>query len=473
MTEASEGQRATGVASAGSRPASTSDDAASAGGTTSAAAASHGGTPGSGKAVAGTSVTGTSASGPSDSGTTAPDVAAGPSKAVVGPFTLRELVFGGGVALIFIGTLLPFIGGRVLYTNFWSSASLFFIGIGILLPVVALALVAARRLGSSGLRVGSLSVDQFASVTAVLAATFFFLQTVTAYHVGPLVALIGSLGMLAATVAGPFLPVLKDDFADRPEVPALTAARPITAARPRPPKPAKPAAELEAGPVPSSSRTDSPSPAGVNPAAAGVRQNGAGLYGAGGAGAVGAGAAAAGQSGMERSSSTPSSTGAAARDAGQVGAHAVGSSYADADTEGLEDRSGRPDEARVGETRVHEVVTDGTRTFAAADSSGTSSSTSSGGSSSTSSGEERGRQEPITATRSADEEPVVEAFWFAVGSQRPVYDEQNGREVFKLQPGDWEVGIEDRGNEFLVQDKRTGAVGILRDLRNIERAPRD
>jgi hypothetical protein len=35
------------------------------------------------------------------------------------------------------------------------------------------------------------------------------------------------------------------------------------------------------------------------------------------------------------------------------------------------------------------------------------------------------------------------------------------------------VGIEDRGSEFLVQDKRTGAVGILRDLRNIERAPRD
>ncbi|MHA7208662.1 PrgI family protein [Arthrobacter sp. MDT1-65] len=479
MTEASEGQRATGVASAGSRPAPTSDDAVSAGGTTSAAAASAGGTPGPGKAVAGTSATGTSASvlsasGTSDSGTAPADVATGPSKAVVGPFTLRELVFGGGVALVFLGTLLPFIGGRVLYTNFWSSASLFFIGIGILLPVVALALVAARRLGSSGLRVGSLSVDQFASVTAVLAATFFFLQTVTAYHVGPLVALVGSLGMLAATVVGPFLPVLKDDFTDRPEIPALPAARPITAARPRPPKPAKPAAEVEAGPAPSSSRTNSSSPAGVNPAAAGVRQNGAGLYGAGGAGAVGAGAAAAGQSGMERSSSTPSSTGTAARDAGQVGAHAVGSTSAD--TDGPQDGSARSDTARVGETRVHDVVNDGTRTFTAADSSkapGGSSGDSSSTSSSDSSGEERGRQEPITATRSADEEPVVEAFWFAVGSQRPVYDEQNGREIFKLQPGDWEVGIEDRGSEFLVQDKRTGAVGILRDLRNIERAPRD
>ena len=45
--------------------------------------------------------------------------------------------------------------------------------------------------------------------------------------------------------------------------------------------------------------------------------------------------------------------------------------------------------------------------------------------------------------------------------------------VFVLQPGDWEVGIEDRGHEFLVQDKRTGRIGVMRDLRNIERAPRE
>ncbi|MDQ0736043.1 hypothetical protein [Arthrobacter agilis] len=459
MTEASEGKRATGVASAGARPGSVHGDGASVTGTT-----------GSDPSASGTTVAGTPGS-----DTTTADAPEGASKAVAGPFTLRELIFGGGVALVFIGTLLPFIGGRVLYTNFWSSASLFFIGIGILLPVIALALLAARRLGSSGLRVGSLSVDQFASVASVLAATFFFLQTATAYQVGPLVALIGSLGMLAATVVAPFLPVLKDDFADRPEVPARTAARPITPARPRPPKPAKPAPQGETGSVPGD--TDEPSPAKVNPAAAGVRQNGAGLYGAGGAGAVGAGAAAAGQSGMERGTSTPIASGTATSSgtpagearaddrsaAGQTGAHAVGSSSGDGATDGSAVSSAtstpaQPDAARSEATRVHEVVRDdATRNHAAADASV----------------EEKSRQEPITATRSADEEAVVEAFWFAVGSQRPVYDEQTGREVFRLQPGDWEVGIEDRGSEFLVQDKRTGAVGILRDLRNIERAPRD
>jgi hypothetical protein len=393
----------------------------------------------------------------------------GPSEAVVGPFTLRELVFGGGVALVFIGTLLPFVDGRVQYTTFWSSASLFFVGIGILLPIIALALLAGRRLGSAGLRVGSLSVDQFASVTAVLAGTFFFLQTVTAFQVGPLVALIGSLAMLAGTVAGPFLPTIRNDFADRPEVPAHPVARPMTAARPRPSKPAKPVSDPNTVPVsgPESSRQAEHSR--VNPAAAAVRQNGAGLYGAGGAGVVGAGPAASGQSGLEREASRgpvadePSGASPAAGTA-STGASAVSTgSPVGSDGDGPA-AAGTPDAASshsapaaAQETRVHDVVQDDpTREHTASIQS-----------------PERSRQEPITATRSAEEEPVVEAFWFAVGSPRPVFDEQTGREIFTLQPGDWEVGISDRGQEFLVQDKRTGAVGILRDLRNIERAPRD
>jgi hypothetical protein len=35
------------------------------------------------------------------------------------------------------------------------------------------------------------------------------------------------------------------------------------------------------------------------------------------------------------------------------------------------------------------------------------------------------------------------------------------------------VGIEDRGTEFLVQDKRTGQIGVMRNLANIERAPQE
>ncbi|MHA7217683.1 hypothetical protein ACX80L_02205 [Arthrobacter sp. MDT1-48-3] len=409
--------------------------------------------------------------GPSGTTATRQAGAIGPSEAVLGPFTLREAVFGGGVALVFIGTLLPFIDGMVRYANFWNSGPLFFIGIGILLPVIALALLAGRRLGSAGLRVGSLSVDQFASVTAVLAATYFFLQTVTDFHPGPLLALIGSLAMLAATVTAPFLPVFRNDFAERPEVPAPAAARPITAARPRPkqPKQPKPEAGAKTRQAPT---TSGPGTAGVNPAAAAVLQNGAGLYGAGGAGAVGAGAAASGQSGMERGASqgTPTHndpvTGTTTAE--PSGSSAVGrgseATPEDAGTRTSDSSDLNASEAVPSQTttpaadatRVHDVVRDDLP-----------------GSSAAETAEERSHQEPITATRFAEEEPVVEAFWFAVGSPRPVVDEQTGREVFTLQPGDWEVGIEDRGSEFLVQDKRTGSVGILRDLRNIERAPRD
>ncbi|MHA7283364.1 cation diffusion facilitator family transporter [Arthrobacter sp. TMS2-4] len=421
----------------------------------------------------------------------------GRSRALVGPFTLREVLFGGGVLLVFIGTLLPFLDGIVRYENFWNTAPLFFVGIGILLPVIALALVAGRRLGSSGLRVGSLSVDQFASVSSVLAATYFFLQTVTQFHAGPLVALIGGLIMLTATVLAPFLPVLKDDFADRPETSAHPAARSITAAQPRPAKPVKDAPEKQALTTDTGSTnaasTDAPAKdtaasgfrfgrkdkSGVNPAAAGVLQNGAGLYGAGGAGAVGAGAAAAGQSGMEpRTDGTSvaagqTSTGTSRHEsaeesagtsddasrstsaASEGGAHAVEGRAAAQGTADDESSSTVVQASSVGETRVHEAV----REEPAPDTAQPA--------------EVRDRHEPITATRSTEEEPVIEAFWFAVGSPRPVFDEQTGHEVFTLQPGDWEVGIEDRGTEFLVQDKRTGAVGILRNLRNIERAPQD
>ncbi len=456
MTEPTEGQRDAG-------PSETARQAnlEGAGRSPVATESTAGGSPSSATEPVGTAASG--APGPDQ------EQGSGPSKALLGPFTLRELVFGGGVALVFIGTLLPFVDGIVRYINFWNSVPLFFVGIGILLPVIALALLAGRRLGGTGLRVGSLSVDQFASVSAVLAATFFFLQTATDFHAGPMVALIGSLGMVAATVVGPFLPIIKDDFAGRPEVPAHRLARPIAAARPRPPKPPKPA---EASTIPGAvgPRSGHPGQAGVNPAAAAVLQNGAGLYGAGGAGAVGAGAAASGQSGLAATGGRQAGQGL---DGAPAGVHAFGKDVdQDVDRESAHDETGEgrdhpvaagTPEARSSQspsndqTRLQDVAADdSTRTYATVGHS-----------------EDRGRQEPITATRSAEEEPVVEAFWFAVGSPRPVFDEQAGREVFALQPGDWEVGIEDRGSEFLVQDKRTGAVGILRDLRNIERAPRD
>lgn len=487
-----------------------------------------------------------------EQGTSGPSGPYGPSHAVVGPLTLREAVFGGAVLLVFIGTLIPFAVDTISYQNFWTVFPLFYTGIGILLPVAAAALLAARRLGTATLRVGSLSVDQFASVTAVLASVFFFLHTVTFFQAGALVSLIGALGMLAATVLAPHLPPLNKDFKERPASDAHLVARPALAARPkqsRQPKEPKPvpaeqveqwndvppgnaassktvrpadarpakaqptkqygekvagllgkirpgagqqASKQEAAPRPEKERSVAPAGPGktavsgtaaVSGSAAGATAAGATAIGAPASpaaeaspAAVAATAAASPATADGAKSSTPtgskphadaaetkssdpvtSDTPASGTVASGTVAPAVDasnsatadSSSADPEPAGADSPS---DEAATGtgaplaETRAHTVISESSPAV---------------------------RQEPISATRDPEEEQVVEAFWFAVGTPKVVVDEHTGRALFTLEPGDWEVGIEDRGNEFLVQDKRTGHVGVMRDLSNIERAPKD
>jgi hypothetical protein len=84
-------------------------------------------------------------------------------------------------------------------------------------------------------------------------------------------------------------------------------------------------------------------------------------------------------------------------------------------------------------------------------------------------------QEPIGATvdpysrpEEHEEQPVHEAFWFAVAQPRTAIDERTGMPAFVIDPGGWVLALEDRGHEFLVQHT-DGRVGVLRDLSNIER----
>ncbi|WP_159620448.1 hypothetical protein [Arthrobacter zhaoguopingii] len=367
------------------------------------------------------------------------------SKAVLGSFTLREVVLLASAAVIFLGTLLPFFRGEVRYANFWNTLPLFFVGIGILLPVAAAALVIGRRQGASGLRVGSFSVDQFASVAASLAAAFFFLQTMTAFHIGPLVSLIGAVGMLAATVLAPHLPFFAKDFKERAETPAHPVARAVLPTRPKAPKAPK---------APKPAKEEKVKQHSVEVPVSGTAQQAAASDAVGSTPAPqaqGGPQAAAGDAGGATAAAAGStSAGAAGQHSGRSSADGAGDPAAGARQAQTRD-PGTPDSAAAGsgassdaQTRVHPVTEAAPR-----------------------------QQETISATRSADEEQVVEAFWFAVGTPRPVVDEQSGRQLFIVQPGDWEVGIEDRGTEFVVQDKRTGQIGVMRNLTNIERAPRE
>jgi hypothetical protein len=78
--------------------------------------------------------------------------------------------------------------------------------------------------------------------------------------------------------------------------------------------------------------------------------------------------------------------------------------------------------------------------------------------------------EDIGATRPYEDEGTrYEAFWFAVSQPRTAVDATTGQPMFSLEPGQWILALQDRGQEFVVQSP-DGRVGVLRDLSGIERA---
>ena len=102
------------------------------------------------------------------------------NEAVLGPFTIRDLTVFGSTLILFVASLIPMFAVRY---NLWNLGSLFFLGLGILLPVIVAALFVARRLSpGTKIRIGSLSVDQFGSVVASFAVAFFFLAVAGAYR---------------------------------------------------------------------------------------------------------------------------------------------------------------------------------------------------------------------------------------------------------------------------------------------------
>lgn len=158
-----------------------------------------------------------------------------PSTAVLGPLTVRDIAALVGVLVIFVASLLPLVMGPGFAGNLWNLSPLFFLGIGVILPLAVGVLFVIRRLSPEVKpRVGSLSVDQFASVVAGFATFYFFLATVTGFRAAYLVALIGALVLLAATVLAQWIPFFASDFSGRAETPAHPAARDAVVATRRP-----------------------------------------------------------------------------------------------------------------------------------------------------------------------------------------------------------------------------------------------
>ncbi|MDE8589092.1 hypothetical protein [Arthrobacter sp. NQ4] len=399
--------------------------------------------------------------------------------AVLGPFTVRDLAVFAGTLILFVASLLPLFGARY---NLWNLNNLFFLGLGIILPLIASALFAARRLApATRIRVGSLSIDQFASVVASLAVALFFLSVASGYGTTLLVGLIGSLILFTATVLGRFVPYLSGDFKDRPEMPAHVVAREaaVPTRKPRAPKAAKPetganqskggfkgagifgGAGAGSSAVQPGSAGHSPEPvrSAQPPATAAVPVAAAGTSNAGTAGAAAAGAgAAAAASGAHGPAASASSPSAPAPETSER------TPEVDAGPPTQAADVARPASAPVAEETQHGDVPAAHAPQAAWEPPAA-----------TAVHQQVRAEQPIGATvdpasrhDEMDGQPIHEAFWFAVAQHRTAFDPRTGAPAFVIEPGGWVLALEDRGHEFLVQHT-DGRLGVLRDLSNIER----
>lgn len=370
-------------------------------------------------------------------------------QAVLGPFTIRDLTVFGSTLLMFVGSLLPMFGGRY---NLWNLGNLFFLALGIILPLVVTALFVARRLQPGNVvRIGSLSIDQFASVVASFAVTMFFLSTAGAFTVFALVGLIGSVGLLAATVLAPHLPVLREDFKDRAEQPAHVVAREsaIPSRKPVVPKPlvpkplvpkpeASPDASAPASTLPATPVTaPAAAPAAVVPAEPAEPAEPAGPS------EVAEGDAVKPREAPAATPAEPQHTSAATMATPLVGGADTGTAIQHIGTVNKANAENQPDteqphleQTNLEQTRAHQII--------------------------------GATVDPATRRGDDEEHGGYEAFWFAVAHPRAVVDEHTGTPVFTIEPGAWVLALEDRGEEFLVQDT-DGKVGVLRDLSHIER----
>ena len=472
--------------------------------------------------------------GPHDSQPTGPDTTAGTATAaggnaaakngavkndaakydaVAGPFTIRDLTVFGSTLLMFVASLLPMFGARY---NLWNLGNLFFLLLGIILPLVVVALFVARRLQPGTIvRVGSLSVDQFASVTASFAFPLFFLTIANSFNGSVLLGLVGSVGLLAATVLAPHLPWLSADFKGRAETPAHVVAReaavpsrkPAAPKAPKAPKTPKPSATTGSTPGFQGSTPGYQAPvahvSGTAAAAASTGAPGAGTPGAGAAtgsspfappasygttpspatetpAVVHAADAkpvnAAASATTSPATTTPADSPAAAPAPSGSGASPATSSPEIAEPAGESGAKDAPETAprSTSEPATTQHAAQPATTQHAAQQAAPQQPWAATMATPIVSGDTRRVSDSIGATvdpASRPEEsdvPQYEAFWFAVAQPRTAYDEHTGAPAFTIEPGGWVLALEDRGHEFLVQDT-DGKVGVLRELSNIER----
>lgn len=160
-------------------------------------------------------------------------------------FTLRELLIVGAWLIAFVVSFFPLTGG----TSVWGAGIQWILPIGV--PTAAVFLIVLRRFSPDGIRrVGSLGIDQFASVaftvSAVTWVSALWSSIAAAIEIGVwtlnwvgIVQLLASVALVVLTVFAPIIPGLKEDFHGRLVTLAHRNANPVrpVIARPRAERP--------------------------------------------------------------------------------------------------------------------------------------------------------------------------------------------------------------------------------------------
>ncbi|MFJ6679648.1 hypothetical protein ACIQLK_11080 [Microbacterium sp. NPDC091382] len=203
----------------------------------------------------------------------------------IGPFSLREVSLLGVWALAFLFSFFPLYGDNQ-FTRLLGGGTVWTSGIdwvlAIAVPTVAVFLVTLRRFSPDGIRrVGSLGIDQFASVAFSVSAVLWlsWLWTniargaATGVWLSSWVVWVEVLLMaagVALTAFAPFIPPFHEDFLHRAEAPAhrlARRARPVVA---RPLSDARftmAAPEVEPDPAPFGGSADDDEPVAASPSA--------------------------------------------------------------------------------------------------------------------------------------------------------------------------------------------------------------
>lgn len=400
-----------------------------------------------------------------------------PEYGVLG-FTLRELLIVGTWLIAFIVSFFPLAAG----VSIWAQGIQWILPIGV--PTVAVFLLVLRRFSPDGIRrVGSLGIDQFASVAFSVSAVVWLgtLWTAVAglmeFDVfvlswSGIVQLLASLVLVALTVFAPSIPSLKEDFQGRLVTLAHRNANPVrpVIARPRP----------EPDPVVDDAPEDLPADVAsdethvmVAPVAAPENVSSQPIDSWDAPRTPETEAAQAGPTDTTEQYDRPVEldvelSGHQATDeiarfdvAGQVPlvAHASGGGTGTEDT--TSDDAYVPTYSRRSRNQEQEIASDTGSIEALL---GTAQSVETFGSADTDDDRETDEDRDFDARMAAN---AAQPFWILAPTERDVYDER-GEPLYRIGPSAWALVIEDRGGAYVVRHD-DGRIGYLHDISDISK----